>query len=312
VVQACQEYQDALTAKKTLEQQKTTAKEQLDQHCQQIVQTYELAINTYLDQFNVGFSITNSGHQYTGGSPSSHYQIEINNTAVELGDSRTQIGTPCFKTTLSSGDRSALALAFFLAALKQDAQLSNKIVVLDDPFTSLDRFRRTCTQQLISQIAGEAKQVIVLSHDAHFLRLLCEGYSPADIKVLQICRTGDKTQSDYIKSYSALLNFYRNRTGTPLNVVRAIRPFIEGMLRGHFPGHFQAHEWLGDFISKIEKAGDSDGLYHAKEDLREIKSINDYSKIYHHEQNPNAESEPLSQDELHGFVKRTLRLVGGC
>ena len=149
VVQACKDYQDAVNTKTTLERQKSTAKEELDQHCQQILQTCQSSINTYLDQFNAGFRITNSRHLYTGGTPSSHYQIEINNNAVDLGDSRTQPGTPSFKTTLSSGDRSALALAFFLAALKQDAEIGNKIVVLDDPFTSQDRFRRTCTQQLI-------------------------------------------------------------------------------------------------------------------------------------------------------------------
>ena len=306
-----------------LEQQKEAAKQQLDQYCQSILQTYEQAINTYLDQFNAGFRIANSRHLYTGGTPSSHYQIEINNTAIALGDSRTRSGTPCFKAALSSGDRSALALAFFLAALKQDPQVANMIVVLDDPFTSLDRFRRTCTQQLIRQVASIAQQVVVLSHDPHFLKLIWDGYPPADIKVLQLCRSGDntmigecdieaETQSTYIKNYSTLLNFYRDHAGTPLDVARSIRPFLEGMLRAHFPGHFQPKEWLGDFIDKIRSAGNTDGLQHAQADISEIEAIKDYSKKYHHDQNPNADSEPLSTDELHGFVKRTLRLVGGC
>ncbi len=323
IVQACNDYKDAVNAKKSLERQKQKAKEQLDLHCQQILQTYQSSINAYLDQFNADFRITNSQHQYTGGTPSSYYQIEINNNTVDLGDSRTQTGTPCFKTTLSSGDRSALALAFFLAAMEQDTGVGNKIVVLDDPFTSQDRFRRTCTQQLIRQLAGKAQQVIVLSHDPNFLRLLWEGYLSNDIKVLQLCRTGDntvigewdieaETQSTYLKDYSALLDFYRERKGTALNVVRSIRPFIEGMLRSHFPGRFQQNEWLGDFIGKIRKATSVDGLAHAQTDLAEIEAINEYSKKYHHEQNSNADFEPLSEDELHGFVKRTLRLVGGC
>lgn len=322
VVQACKEYQEALTAKVILDQQKTIAKRQLDQHCQEILQTYEYDINTYLDQFNTGFRIKNSRHLYTGGTPSSHYQIQINNNPVDLGDSRTQPGTPCFKTTLSSGDRSALALAFFLAALKQDPEIGKKIVVLDDPFTSQDRFRRTCTQQLIRQFAGLARQVIVLSHDPHFLRLVWEGYSQSEIKVLQLLQTGDnitigewdieaETQSTYMKDYSALLNFYRERKGTPIEVARAIRPFIEGLFRTRFPGHFQPHEWLGDFVKKIRNASDTEGLSLAKPELNEIEAINNYSKKYHHEQNSNATSEPLSSDELHGFVKRTIRLVGG-
>lgn len=321
-VQACQEYQTAVAAKTSLEQQKATAREQLDQHCEQILQEYEASINVYLDQFNAGFTITNSRHRYTGGTPSSHYQILINNNAVDLGDSRTPLGSPSFKTALSSGDRSALALAFFLAALKQDSGLQNKIVILDDPFTSQDRFRRTCTQQLIRQFASAARQVVVLSHDPHFLRLIWDGYSAPDIKVLQLRRSGDstvfsewdidtETQSTYMKNYSTLLQFYREQSGAPLSAARSIRPFLEGMLRAHFPGRFQSNEWLGDFIAKIRSADDADGLSHAKADLPEIEAINDYSKKYHHEQNPNADSERISEDELHGFVKRTLRLVGG-
>lgn len=319
VVQACKAYQDSLAAKATQEQQKEAARQHLDQHCQNILQTYEQAINNHLDQFNAGFRIVNSRHLYTGGTPSSHYQIQINNTAIDLGDTRTQSGTPCFKAALSSGDRSALAFAFFLAAIKQDPQIANKIVVLDDPFTSLDRFRRTCTQQLIRQVAKIAQQTIVLSHDPHFLNLIWEGYPPADIKVLQLSRIGNsttigewdieaETQSTYLKNYSALLNFYRERTGTPLGVAKAIRPFLEGMLRARFPGRFQTNEWLGDFIDKIRNAGNADGLQLAQVDLPEIESINDYSRKYHHE---HADSEPISSDELHGFVKRTLRLVGG-
>ena len=49
------------------------------------------------------------------------------------------------------------------------------------------------TQQLIRQLADTAQQVIVLSHDSRFLRLLWEGYPQADIRVLQMCRFGDNT-----------------------------------------------------------------------------------------------------------------------
>lgn len=320
VVKACKEYQDALTTKNDLEQQKSDKRDRLDQYCRQIIQTYENAINTYLDQFHTGFRITNSRHQYTGGTPSSLYQIQINNCVVNLGDSRTQPGTPCFKTTLSSGDRSALALAFFLAAMNHDSDIGNKIVVLDDPFTSQDRFRRTCTQQLIRQLASVAKQVIVLSHDPFFLRLVWENYPASDIKCLQMCRSCDntiigewdidaETQSTYMKNYSVLLNFYRDRKGASLEIARSIRPFIEKLYRVRFPGHFQPDEWLGNFIEKIRMASDNDGLSHAKADLAEIEAINDYSKKYHHD--PNADLETISVDELHGFVKRTLRFVGG-
>ncbi|MFA5810433.1 MAG: AAA family ATPase, partial [Thermoleophilia bacterium] len=261
VAQACQTYQNAVTAKAGLEQRKETARQRLDQHCRGLLNSCEQSINKYLDQFNAGFRITNSRHLYTGGTPSSHYQIEINSTALDLGDARTPAGTPCFKTALSSGDRSALALAFFLAVVKQDANIGRKIVVFDDPFTSLDRFRRTCTQQLIQRLSVSAEQVVVLSHDPFFLKLLSdECLASTNVKTLQMSKAGDttvigewdvqaETQSSYMKDYSTLLGFYRERNGDPRAVARTIRPFLEGMLRNHFPGHFQQNNWLGEFIS---------------------------------------------------------------
>lgn len=322
MIQACQEYEKALQDKTQLEGLKQKAKDLLDQYCEDILKTYEQSINEYLDQFNTGFRIINTKHQYTGGKPSSHYQIAINNCPVDLGDSKTPAGTPCFRTTLSAGDRSALALAFFLSSLKQNPYIGNKIVVLDDPFTSLDRFRRTCTQQLIRKLADQARQVIVLSHDPQFLKLVWDGVQTSDVKVLQMSKAGDstvigewdieiETQSGYLRDYSTLLAFYVERRGDPRSVARTIRPFLEGWLRRRFPGRFQQNEWLGDFISKIGSADPNGGLSHAQADLGEIEDINDYSKKYHHDQNPNADSEPISSDELHGFVKRTHRLVGG-
>ncbi len=324
IAKACQAYEDAVANKTSLEKQKEQVRQQLDQYCEAIIRTYEQSINECLDNFNTGFRITNTRHLYRGGTPSSQYQIEINSKALDLGDARTPPGTPCFKTALSSGDRSALALAFFMAVLKRDSDIGRKIVVFDDPFTSLDRFRRTSTQQLIQRLSTMAQQVIVLSHDAHFLKLLYDECPSAttDIKTLRMSKAGNATVigewdieeevlSSYEKDYRTLHAFYIERTGDPRAVARAIRPFLECLLRTRFPGHFQRKEWLGEFFTKIRNADETSGLQLAKPDLSEMEAINDYSKKYHHQQNPNADTEPINEDELHAYVKRTLRLVGG-
>jgi len=324
ITRTCQEYKDAVDKKTLLKKQKEEVRTQLNQYCEDIIRTYEQSINEYLDHFNVGFRITNTRHSYRGGTPSSHYQIEINSKALDLGDARTPAGTPCFRTALSSGDRSALALAFFLAVLKQDSDIGKKIVVFDDPFTSLDRFRRTSTQQHIQRLLKKARQVIVLSHDVHFLKLLYDECPSVitNTKTLRMSKAGNATVigewdieaellSSYEKDYRTLHAFYMERTGDPRAVARAIRPFLECLLRTRFPGRFQPNEWLGDFIAKIREANETSGLQLMKADLPEIEAINDYSKRYHHQQNPNADVEPIGEDELHGYVKRTLRLVGG-
>lgn len=91
VAAACQAYQDATATKKRFEEEKNAARQELDRHCQIILSTYEQSINEYLDQFNAGFRITNTRHLYTGGTPSSHYQIEINSTALDLGDEKRRL-----------------------------------------------------------------------------------------------------------------------------------------------------------------------------------------------------------------------------
>jgi wobble nucleotide-excising tRNase len=82
----------------------------------------------------------------TAGSPSSTFKLRINGVVVELGDSKTPRGTPCFRSTMSSGDRNTLALAFFLVQLQQRSDIGNLTVVFDDPLTSLDRFRQQFTR----------------------------------------------------------------------------------------------------------------------------------------------------------------------
>lgn len=319
VARACQAYQDALAAKTRLEQAKSKAREQLDQHCQNLLRTYEQSINEYLDQFNAGFRITNTRHLYRGGTPSSHYQIEINSTALDLGDVRTPAGTPCFKTALSSGDRSALALAFFLAVLKQDADIGRKIVVFDDPFTSMDCFRRTWTEQSIRRILQSAQQVIVFSHEAGFLNGIRVGVPEGEVKPLQMRPAGQDntvitewdmeaaTRSAYECHFRTLLDYRDTRNGLPLDVAKAIRPFLEELYRVRYPGIFSPSDSLGDFVVKARQAVAGGTLQLGQSELDELEAINQYARQFHHGQSPS-----ISQDELHGFVRRTLKLAGGC
>lgn len=321
IVQLCLAYQSNITKKSRLEKEKRTRKAKLDKYCNKIIDNFEKSINYYLEQFNTGFRLTNSRHNYYGGTPSSHFHIKIENTPIDIGNTKIQEGRPSFKTTLSSGDRSALALAFFLASLAQNPKKQDKIVVFDDPFTSLDQFRRVCTQQIIRKITEHVKQVIVMSHDASFLKLIYDSGNINETKTLQLTPHKNstslcnwdievETQSSYIKHFDTLLKYSRSYEGEPRNVVISIRPFLEGLFRVRFPGYFQEGEWLGNFIEKVRQASDDCGLYEIKEYLEEIENINDYSKKYHHDQNPNYHIETISEDELKGFVRRTLRFVG--
>lgn len=79
-----------------------------------------------------------------------------------------ELDKPSFRNTLSGSDKSTLALALFLAKVNADPNLADTIVVLDDPFNSLDEFRRCFTAIEIRKLCGRALQTIVLSHEKYF------------------------------------------------------------------------------------------------------------------------------------------------
>ncbi len=99
--------------KDAIEERKETIRKQLDAHTKTVVKPYERRINDYLAAFNADFTITETKHAYPGGIATSSYQLVINQTAIDLGDSKTPGDRPSFKNTLSAGDRTTLALAFF-------------------------------------------------------------------------------------------------------------------------------------------------------------------------------------------------------
>ena len=323
VITACEEYQDALKEKATIEGQKTAAKVKLDKHTQILLGKYEQTINRLLSDFHTGFSITKTKHGYPGGIASSSYQILINGTPVELGDGKTPLGQPSFRNTLSSGDRSTLALAFFLAQLEHDPDKASKIVVFDDPFNSQDSFRKDHTVRKIRNCGEICEQVIVFSHDMYFLKRIWDRLreKPAERKCLELKRLGldntaivkwdieATTQSAYKADRQALTDFYHEGIGKPRDVVQKIRPILETYTKVLAGDTVADADTLGNIVKKIRTSGSEHQLYPLCE---ELDNLNIYTSRYHHGENPLAVTEPITDGELHIHVKRTLEMTGGC
>ncbi|MEY2565017.1 MAG: hypothetical protein QOH88_3210 [Verrucomicrobiota bacterium] len=305
--------------KTTLDQEKATAKELLDAHTAQVVAKYGQSINHYLDRINAGFRITTPTHTYRGGPPSTSYRILINQNAVDLGDAGTPLDRPSFKNTLSAGDRNTLALAFFLAELAEDPARAAKVVVFDDPFTSMDSFRRSHTVHQINRCGEFCAQVVVLSHETNFLKLLYDRLAPADRKTLQLARVGEENttivewdidkavQARYKADVETLQQFYSSGDGVERDVIQKMRPVLEGYCRNLYPTQFDEQDMMGVIIGKIRDAGATHPLQPIVEDMDEL---NIYCRRYHHADNPNAATEPIDECELTAYVGRTLKLVG--
>lgn len=316
--EVCETYQTKQGEKIGLEDQKTLAREQLDSHTDKVIEQYGQSINRYLDRINAGFCITTPDHTYRGGTPSSSYQIVINETPVNLGNAETPLSQASFKNTLSSGDRSTLALALFLAELEQDPNRANKIVVFDDPFTSQDSFRRNHTAFQIKLCGQNCAQTVVLSHDPWFLKDVWDKLTPNQRKTLQLARVGENNtiisewdiekalQAQYRADIKKLHAYYAGGEGIPRDVVQKVRPVLEGYCRNVCP-QFGDDDMLGGMVRQIRETG----LRHSLTDIvDELDEINDYSRRYHHGENPNAATDPIDGNELNNYVKRTLKIVG--
>ncbi len=316
----CGLYIKLSTEKEVLEKEKGAAKTALDEYAEQVIEPYENSINQYLDHFGAGFRIGHTAHDYRGaGVPRSTFRIIINSVPVELGDATTPNGAPSFKNTLSSGDRSTLAFAFFLAQFERDQQKNKKVVVFDDPFTSQDSFRRTETVNKILKCGGVCSQVIVLSHDDSFLfqiwnkvraadrRSLCFVRASEDNTIIQPYDLERVNEPAYNADKQAMQLFYTDAEGDPREIGSKLRPTLESYLRRIAPGQFAHDDNLGKMLRKIRDGGATHPLVSL---YGELNVINEYSTAYHHGEGPNAPAtQRLDDTELKTFVGRALRVV---
>ena len=315
----CTAHGKLVDQKEGIDKRRAVVRQQLDDHTKGVVKPYERRINELLDVFNAGFTIAETNHSYPGGTATSSYQLVINQTAIDIGDARTPPDKPSFKNTLSAGDRTTLALAFFIADLERDATLPTKAIVFDDPFSSQDAFRRRQTVHEIVKLAGTGAQVIVLSHDATFLKQIWDKSAPGERKALLIAdqrAQGSKllpadlekaTQGRTATDIDDLQTFLTTGAGNVLDIIRKMRVVLETYCRTTYPSSFIAEDWLGDIVGKIRDGGTAHPA-HALYD--ELDQLNDYTKQYHHgEDVSDATPDLINSTELTGYVRRALKIV---
>jgi wobble nucleotide-excising tRNase len=316
----CIDYLTEKAAKATTEQLRDQARVALDQHRTTAFPGYQTAINLYLHRFNAGFRIDRVTSANTRGGPTCTYEVIINNTSVPVARADGVLGEPSFRNTLSAGDRNTLALAFFFASLDQNPTLTNKVVVLDDPISSLDEHRALTTVQEIRRLAERVAQVIVLSHNKPFLCRIWEGADSTIRAALEVSRDGVGStiriwdvRQDCVTEHDrrhALLRTYLNN-GTPNNreVAKVIRPVLEAFLRVAFPEHFPPGRLLGYFLENCRQRIRTPQEILNTQDTQELGDLIEYVNRFHHDTNLAWETEVINDGELAGFVRRALRFA---
>ena len=177
--------------------------------------SYKTRINQLLKDFGAQFQIPNIDFNYRGGLRSD-YSLEMRGANIALSG-----GVPDFKTSLSEGDKRTLAFAFFIASTESDSNLSNKIIIIDDPMCSLDLNRKQQTRTVLKRLYESSKQLVIIAHDIHFLRNLRDDFRrpniPNNIKFIKLKAVANRysdfgeinidheCESAYFKSHRLLI-----------------------------------------------------------------------------------------------------------
>lgn len=165
-------YKSFLTNKKQIKEKKEEidkSNNALKEGMEKIFSQYSNDINTILQKSNANFKLSKLETISNRTMKEKHYCeygfIFDSLYGVKIIDSED---VPQFKNTLSDSDKRILSFAFFIAKLTQDKFLKNKIIILDDPFTSLDKERRDFMLNILLDL--DYKQIIILSHSRDFIK----------------------------------------------------------------------------------------------------------------------------------------------
>jgi len=311
IARLCSEYQELREEKSRLEEEKRTKRRELEQYTENLLRRYRESINEFLAQFGAGFSIEEMNVTHVRGTPRTEYQLAVLGERVSVSSQRDESVGRSFESTMSEGGKRTLALAFFLARLKVDQNLRDYVVVVDDPVSSLDSGRRRATRDALVELVQHCSQLIVLSHDAPFLRDLVRRLRDDEWEALQIRRHGDYSiiekcdihricRNEYYKIYETLIRYLEEGpTGNESEIARYIRDYLEHNLRNRFPIELEGAKNLGDMIRRIRQ--DPAAYGRVGQRLSDLDRLDNFSSPYHHlaadrpPPPPDAELKPMVQ-----------------
>lgn len=204
---------------------------------------YQTRINHYLENvFRTQFRIENVIHvapQGKGTHSKIAYKLTFDGSDISFSPNQPFNAKEC----LSEGDKSTIALAFFLSKLDIDPNKQNKILIFDDPLTSLDTNRRTYTIGIIKTLFTELKQVVILSHNEFFLHEIGKDIAASDKSTLRItenfvdkaskievCDLDELVKIDYFKHIERLEAF---RSNPDINLKDSVLGWLRNVLEAH-------------------------------------------------------------------------------
>lgn len=313
-------------------------KEEISQEQVDSIREHKDSINAILKNFHSMIRVKELDKDNKGKGGSTRLKYIITFIDKELSVENVDDNKHIFEQVLSLGDRSALALAFFLSKFAK-SNSDNSIIVLDDPMSSLDNYRKDATIVEIEKLINNNYQTIVFSHDPFFLSEI-QKYSilSQHTKCFEIDATYTKSNpldpdsSQYIssqlvarsnynshvlhsyhKEYNKLYDFVaQSKDESKVEVARSLRPILEAHLRFLYPREFDANVWLGNMITMIrDETNENSHFYDSHGRINKITKINEFSKEFHHANGFDTKVQSLDLQTVQSYAEETLHFITG-
>lgn len=159
-----------------LKPKEETAFENKNNYAKTVLSNYQTTINKILEKLEANFKLTDFSIPQNRREPIKLFGLKFSNFEEEIPLINSNSGYH-LKNTLSDSDKRLLAFAFFVVDIKHTENLSEFIIVLDDPMSSFDIDRKRHTikilrDELHNYNNDKPQQLIVLTHEPNFFILL--------------------------------------------------------------------------------------------------------------------------------------------
>lgn len=242
----CIAYSQALQEIVTIRERITTNEEMLSINQSQYLEEFYDKLDYHFQRFGSENFTLERETSNRGDQPVYFLKVKYRN--VEIDESN-------FTKVFSESDKRALALSVFWSKidLLEVDQKNNAIVILDDPITSFDDNRIALSLSIIKETLRSVRQIIILTHYSHFIRIFCEksmndDFTTAFIEIdqnittslLKITRKELFIETTYEKKFKKIQSFINRETNEDIR--QDLRPFLESQYIPHF------------YISKLREA----------------------------------------------------------
>lgn len=324
-----------IVEKQILRLQKLTTQLQNEQkeNSAAFLHDYGDIINNYLQNvFCTDFRIENikdGGYRGRSRDASLTYSLTFKGKPLSL-DTDDNLS---FKNTLSEGDKNTIAFSLFLAKLDKysEEELKDKIIVFDDPLTSLDLNRRNATINELVKMYQKTKQTLVLSHNLAFLLELNNRrkIKGKDKKVLLIEKQIDKSiirefklrdelSAEFASCIEKIEKFKETGADEDMEpAINSIRLSLEAILKFKYGRYLSTLDGtFGQIISELEKSSTCRFVDGEKQKvIDDLNELNEMSWRAHHasvdELGMYSEISVTKEELFRRYIPMTINLLFG-